>query len=286
MKTIFSIQLGGQQLQIYLDESHYLHRYQWNTQRHCHAQYEMHILLRGSGGVEVNDQKADLHQGQGVLFVPGEYHHPKAAEGNIYRFSLSFMPKTQPLADALSKNVPTSRVFDADNRFMQICTEIFQEFATGNSYKQSLLTILAVKLLRLLGVEQKPESGGDVLPEFRQISLIDEFFENHYARKDGEKDLARMLNISRRQLIRVLDKNYGMTYRQKLICARMDRAAWLLRNKALPISQIAGLVGYTSDSSFYQAFLRHFHVTPSRYRKNHQKEEGNAAQHMLSGKEL
>ncbi len=293
MKTIFSIQLGSQQLQIYLDASHYIHRHQWNTQRHCHAQYELHILLRGCDGVEVNDQKIDLHQGQGILFVPGEYHYPKAAEGSIYRFSLSFIPKTQPLADALSKNVPTSMVFAADNRFMQICTDIFQEFAAGNSYKQeliqSLLTILVVKLLRLLGVEQRPESGADVLPEFQQISLIDGFFENNYAKKDGEADLAQLLNLSRRQLIRVLNKNYGMTYRQKLLYARMDRAAWLLRNKALPISQVAGQVGYTSDSSFYQAFLRHFRMTPNQYRKNHQKKEGNAVrdavQCVLSGED-
>ena len=276
MKTTFSIQLGSQCLQIFLDKSHYLHRYSWNTQRHCHSQYELHILLRGCSNIEVNDKEINLYHGQGILFVPGEYHYPKAIEGNVYRFTLSFAPKTESLAEVMKQRIPSSTVFSVDNRLLQICTDIFQEFAAGNSYKQeqiqSLLTVLIVRLLRLLSIEQVSDSSTEALTEFQQISLIDAFFEKNYARRDGEKKLAQMLNISRRQLIRVLEKNYGMNYRQKLIYARMDCAAWLLRNKSLQISQIAGQVGYTSDSSFYQSFKRHFGMTPNQYREKYKTE--------------
>lgn len=273
MKNIFHIQLTGQLLQLYLAESHYLRRHNWSTHRHCHAEYELHILLDGSSRVEVEEQQIELCKGQGILYVPGEYHRPIETSGSFCRFSLSFSPKTEVLAQALQQALPTSRRFQADDRLLQVCTDIFQEFAAGNSYKQeqlqSLLTVLMIKLLRQMSVEQPQGDVTEVLTEHQRIYRIDSFFEKNFSRNDGEATLAQDLHLSRRQLERVLIKNYGMNYRQKLICTRMDQAAWLLRTKPLHVSQIAQQVGYNSDSAFYNAFRQHFGMTPTKYRKEH-----------------
>ena len=126
--------------------------------------------------------------------------------------------------------------------------------------------------VRQLNLEGIPSDPPEALSEIQFIISIDDFFENNFAEPAGEELLAKELNLSRRQLDRVLRKYYGMGYRQKLIRARMDHAAWLLRTTDWHISRIAAFVGYTSDSAFFQVFRSHFGITPSRYRKQPPKE--------------
>lgn len=78
--------------------------------------------------------------------------------------------------------------------------------------------------------------------------------------------LAAQLHLSRSQVGRVLKKLYGMTFREKLIRARMDQAAWLLRHTDRTVGEIAGEVGDLSESRFYQMFRSRFGMTPESYR--------------------
>ena len=260
-----------------MGQTHYDHRYSWDTHRHCHAEYELHILLDGNCLLEVEDQQLTLQKGKGILLVPGEYHRPRAFGDGFCRFTLAFSPQTEALSHALVQALPTSRVFPANDSLLQLCTDAFQEYAAGNSFKQeqlqALLTLLMVRLLRQLSVEQPNEDAADTLTEHQRISRIDDFFEKNFADSAGEAALAESLHLSRRQLDRVLWKNYGMNYRQKLIRARMDQAAWLLRTSRLHVSQVAQQVGYNSDSAFFQVFRRQFGITPSQYRNRHTEQD-------------
>lgn len=273
MKSVFQIDLGSQQLQLRMGQSHYDHRYSWDTHRHCHAEYELHVLLEGSCRLEVEDQQLTLQKGQGIILVPGEYHRPRAYWDGFCRFTLAFSPKTEALANTLLQALPTSRVFSAEDSLQQLCADTFREYAAGNSFKQeqlqALLTLLTVGLLRQLSVEQPNEDAADTLTEHQRISRIDDFFEKNFTDSAGEATLAESLHLSRRQLDRILWKNYGMNYRQKLIQARMDQAAWLLRTSRLRVSQVAQQVGYNSDSAFFQVFRQQFGMTPSQYRSRH-----------------
>ena len=108
---------------------------------------------------------------------------------------------------------------------------------------------------------------------------MDTYFEQHFADSAGEQVLAELLHVSRRQLVRILQEHYGMSFRQKLLCTRMDYAAWLLRTTDSPVSNICDRVGYSSEAAFFKTFRQHFGSTPNRYRKLRKsaqiKEQGN-----------
>ena len=150
------------------------------------------------------------------------------------------------------------------------CKGILLENAAENPYKaernQALVTLLTVELLRLWQVPNSQVTNNLPATDLERFAVIDHFFEKHFADNTGEEDLARLLHLSKRQLARVLEKHYGMTFRQKRLGARMDRAAWLLRSTDHTVSHIAGLVGYNSESTFFQVFRPHFGMTPQQYR--------------------
>ena len=94
------------------------------------------------------------------------------------------------------------------------------------------------------------------------------WFADNFAKQITEKDLAREISISQRQLSRVFADIYGMSFREKLIEVRLHRAAQLLEQTELNIDKIASAVGYRSFSGFHRAFVNFFGYTPFKYRKN------------------
>lgn len=271
----FSIALGKEQLWLRMEPARYVQRHVWQVRRHCHGNYELHILLSGRCRVSVQERLLPLHQGEMVLIPPGEYHYPESVGGELLRFSLSFTPETPLLQESLRQAISQALVMTLPESLLSLCADTFQEYAAGNLFKpelmQAMLTQLMIRLLRLLDLQGIPSEPPDVLSEIQFINSIDNYFEDNFAEPAGEEILAKQLNLSRRQLDRVLRKYYAMGYRQKLIRARMDHAAWLLRTTDVHVSQIASRVGYTSDSAFFQVFRQHFGMTPGRYRKQNYK---------------
>lgn len=256
-------------MQLPFDANQYEKKHLWDTKRHCHATYEVHILLGGSCVFDVEDTTLQLTKGQALLIPPGQYHQTLQPKGEFARFTTLFSPGTL-LLRRLRQQYGKHIVFPVGETAQKLCNEIFFESAAGNSYKserqQALLTLLLIELVRSLGLTEVGRSTAQSQTDLHRIGYIDEFFEANFALNEGEELLANNMHLSKRQLSRVLQKHYGMGYRQKLICARMDHAAWLLRNSETPVFQIAQTVGYSSESAFFQVFRRHFQMTPQQYR--------------------
>ena len=246
-------------------------RHEWRSDRHCNAEYELHIILRGVCQVDVEERHFGLRQQQAILISPGQYHHPCSLPGEFERFSLSFSLSDGSLLDTLRMQVPVCRVFAITEQMEGICHQLLNEHAHKDAFWQdlqpALLSQLIISTFRLLHLDQPAIPTQAAHREAVRTDLIDDYFEHHFAGNATLTELSQVLHLSRRQAARVLEENYGMGFQQKLISTRMDQAAWLLRTTNQQAGQIAGAVGYTSETAFYQAFRNHFHVTPQQYRK-------------------
>lgn len=90
--------------------------------------------------------------------------------------------------------------------------------------------------------------------------------ENPSAGFPGFEDVARKLNISHQHLWRKLN-NEGTSYQQIKNQLRRDMAIHFLTNTQLPISEIAGKVGYAAERPFYRMFMQWTGLPPGEYRK-------------------
>lgn len=80
-------------------------------------------------------------------------------------------------------------------------------------------------------------------------------------------EFGRDLGISRMQLYRKLKAITGLSPNEYIRMLRIKRAAQLLDQKALNISEVAYQVGFTDPDYFRKCFKRQFGVTPSAYLK-------------------
>lgn len=269
-KTTYELSLWQETLFVRASDGQKMNTYTWDTQRHNNADYELHIILEGACSLDVENNTYILRPKQAVLISPGCYHHPQTKPGAFERFVLNFTVANGKLLKALQFHVPLCQVLTLPDHMIAICRSMIYEGAAGNAFRheliQALLTQLMISILRLAGLSEQPYAEKHTYSAQDRIGTIDNFFEKYMTERAGETLLAQQLHLSKRQLARVLQKNYGMSFRQKLICSRMEHAAWLLRSTGQHISEISSYVGYSSEAAFYQAFRKHFLLTPQQYR--------------------
>ena len=253
----------------------YVRKYTWDTKRHCNAEYELHVILKGATTVDVEDQRYELKEKQAILIAPGIYHEPKVNKKDFERISLGFTVSDGILSEALEKKVQQCLCYYPSEEFLQYCNLFIQENIYYHPSKElalkALASLLTISMLRNLGLLKNNKADNKLLNEKERTAVIDNFFECNFAQKNGCAGLAEQLHLSTRQLNRYLKEHYGMGFQEKLIRTRMDQAALLLRTTNKPLQDIMEFVGYNSITAFYKAFSDKFGMTPQQYRKHNEK---------------
>ena len=121
--TTFVLRLGRK----FLDYCNY-----WNTARHCNANYELHIILKGSCKLDVTSKVHPLEAGQAIIIAPGEYHMPHVTSEEFLRLSIPFSLSEHHLAKALRQAIPTSKVFGLTEPLIQLSHLILRELTASS----------------------------------------------------------------------------------------------------------------------------------------------------------
>ena len=158
---------------------------------------------------------------------------------------------------------------------------VFSELYTVG--QESLRVFAKVKMLDLLLLLDRIEGDdqGQQLEYFQRaqvegVKRACALMVADLTRSYGVGELARLVGLSTTALKSCFKGVYGMPPYTYLRTYRMERAAEMLRQGELSVSDIAVTVGYGSPSKFTAAFKALMGVTPSAYRRA-RREEGNAA---------
>lgn len=135
------------------------------------------------------------------------------------------------------------------------------------TYNEELLEILTPALDRTLNEQQGSPSVSDTVKWIIRRSLMG----GHY----DIQAVARELNMSDRTLQRRL-REEGTSFKALLTQARHEQAREYLADLSLEIKEVACLVGYEDQNSFYRAFRVWEGATPARWRleRTVQQEDG------------
>lgn len=265
----YTLELDNNLLQVRISKNFKQHRYDWSTNRHCNAEYELHILLNGSIPVEIEGNNIILEAGKGLLIPPGRYHAPLMPNVPIEHFAVSFFISDGNLAAELNERISNYNHFVISEGLAKTCREIYRECENIGLYRnekiKALLTDIMISALRILSLNEEATVDFSAT-EPERADIIDNFFSLQLECKKSAKQLAEQLHVSERQLNRIILQLYKMTFQQKMTQTKMERSAWLLKTTTKKIGEIAQAVGYGSDPAFYQAFKKYFHVTPQEYR--------------------
>ncbi len=94
------------------------------------------------------------------------------------------------------------------------------------------------------------------------------FIHQNYAQKIYLDDLAELIGMSSREIIRIFKATFHQTPMEYLTSYRVKQAKTLLRETDLPITNIALMTGFNDSAYFSKIFKKANNLTPKAYRKN------------------
>lgn len=123
----------------------------------------------------------------------------------------------------------------------------------------SLFMQIVVMLSRLYDAPAK-------LREIGGMAEAAAFMENHYMEDITIEQVLEISHYSQRHFIRLFSAAYNTTPQKYLMNIRIRRACVLLRETALPITEVALRCGFSDSNYFSRAFRKVNGITPSQYR--------------------
>lgn len=152
------------------------------------------------------------------------------------------------------------RMFDGQNKTNEYCAAVFRSAETHQCESSADYLCLVKEIA--CDVVRRIQSCLPV--QDSKIDLILDFIRMHYADPAlGLTMCGEAFEMSEKSFSRFFKEQTGSNFTDFVEQLRMKSAMDLLLNSDLKIKEIAGMVGYTSDNTFYKAFRRVYSISPS-----------------------
>lgn len=258
---------------------------------HSHEFMEIVYVKKGCGIHIINGNKVLINQGDIFMVSPQDIHFYESLTNDFLWMNCIFIPEF--LDSSLSISCSIDDIFNTDSlknnlseilfysksihlqgyndEFLDLFKLMFHEYVTAKpAYMQilkQLLIILLTKIKREYIYQRKktvivtPKSFSDLVNSF--------FLENTSYKKVTLKEVAQRVYMSPKYFSRVFKNKVGIGFTDFCLNIRLNRAAELLAESDLKISEIINFVGYEDCKYFYVSFKNRYGMTPFKYREKY-----------------
>ncbi len=260
----------------------------WQDTTHFHVDSEIHIILRGSALIEIDGKDVPMNAGDICLLAPRSSHYPKKCSDTLEKTNFSFSLTQNSNHSRGEKNfseyVYYSNIFESMGKYFvindaELLSSVKALMAESLSSETehicqvllaSFFIVLAkrIKEHHLPFREQTIRNVSESENSFRQRKCVEEFFQQKYNEEIRIEDLADELCLSVPQTHRIVKTVFDGGFKKTLIKQRIEHACMLIKQRDLPLSEIAYNCGYTSYNGFLAAFKNYMGQTPKEYAKS------------------
>lgn len=175
-------------------------------------------------------------------------------QGEIFRYLIQEhgLPVDEPVALGSGKMI--------DRALADIDEELSGQVPVDMMIVRNLLDTMA----RQIGRGLRGEAGHDAVPE--RFLAVRREIETEYQKKLPLSALAGRTGLSVSHFAEQFRRYFGLPPHEYLLRHRLQRAAYLLRDRSMTVAAVARAVGYSNVSAFSPLFKKQFGLTPSALR--------------------
>ena len=248
--------------------------------RHSNSSYELHYTASGRGRVYIDETVYNVEPGTAYVTGPNVLHTQISdADDPVLEYCLYLNCRpARRMGDVQRELIPFQQTgfwIGANSwKIGTLLRDLLEERREARPDMEEMTEALIRQIVVVMNrscrefADDAPNASGsaEILDESRFYPLVEDAFFYHYQTL-RLSDLARMLNLSSRQVQRFLLNHYGKSFTQKRVDAQMAAAAELLRSSNLSITEIGEKTGFSSVEHFSTAFRRYYHCSPSAFRR-------------------
>ena len=250
---------------------------------HAHPEYELILVLEGSGYRIVGDNMTSLGPGDTVFVGPGLPHiwqeetgdHPRQVRTLLIQFEEKFLSEGLLRLPAME---PVRRLFLNSRRGLHVVgatrkrvSAMMNEMNRSHGLERLLL------FLQILGVMATSHECHPIAsPNFaanlelydqERMERVFQFLTGRLEQELRLSEVAQLVHLSEGAFSRFFRTHTGKTFPEFVNELRIGRACRLLTESEKNITEVAFECGFTNLSNFNRQFLRFKAVSPREYRK-------------------
>ena len=236
---------------------------------HWHDFYELELVLSGQGEQLYNGNHYPLTRGCLYIMSPADTHAYQPKEPIcLYHLSVNAerLPATilaQLWTDRRPIVVGEKDILRLSTLFDLLIEECERQDLQAEITEKNILELLFTITLRQLG-EQASASH-----EKTALHKAIAYMQTNFTRPLPLAETASVIGLNRTYFSAIFTQKMGRGYNQYLTNLRVEYAKRLLRGSPLSINEICYECGFSSISTFLQAFRKTTTITPTEYRKRH-----------------
>ncbi len=246
------------------------------SQMHNHPFYEIHFIMSGENYVHYPEGSIISDIGD-IFIIPPRVSHsflPKSSEAKNKRAAFWIDIDSDDtnnedsfILNTLQKQKDIIRINDNLGCF-EIAEDIQRELIDKKEcFEEMLIYSFSKIMIKICRIIQKDDISNKSNMTHQSIMLlVEEYIMQNYKTNCSIDELSEHLNISRRQLTRLIGSIFSKSFRQMVLEFRMSMANWLIEYKKCSFETVAYEIGYGSVASFYHAYKKFYGVTPGFFR--------------------
>lgn len=239
--------------------------YGWGPALRDH--YLIHFISAGRGVFTHANHSYELSEGNLFLITPGELVHYRADETNPWEycwvgFNGTDAKRLVAMAGfSIDEPILRSSNPEETKRLLKAIAEVSGNSAADDAQMVGHLYQFLAHLIRLNGRKDITN------PHQEYVENALRFIQYNYANDIGISDIARYVGISRSQLYRAFQEDFGISPHTYLQRYRINQACSLLRNPNYSIAEVSSSVGFNDPLYFSRVFKSIKQCPPSSYQK-------------------
>lgn len=103
--------------------------------------------------------------------------------------------------------------------------------------------------------------------EQKYVPIINHIIHNEFDKKIDLTYIANKLYLSKKQVSRIIKKNFNCSLSDLITQKKLSVACLLLTETDLPISKIISSINFETPNYFYTLFKQNYNLSPLQYRK-------------------
>lgn len=250
---------------------------------HWHPEIELTCVMSGEIEYHVNDRTYFLTKGEGLFGNSSTLHSGYMKDGQECSYlTITFHPRflygyensalQTKYVDFITSNDTWSSLLLEKNvawhqEIIQIMLKIYEISQNPPDDYELQVHIFLMQIWQKLYYYfiSLPERENHSSQYLERLRTIITFIQEHYNQEISLEDVADSVNICKSECCRFFKKHMDMTIFDYILLLRIQNSLPLLKSGE-SITQIAGMVGFSSPAYYSQIFKRYMKCTPREYK--------------------
>ncbi|NSW91845.1 MAG: AraC family transcriptional regulator [Firmicutes bacterium] len=249
---------------------------------HWHDKIEFLYFSQGEAVIECNKKPINAKPGDMVVVNSNELHRGLFVSGPLSVYciimDISFIQgsytgacETKYIIPIRQNGIIFKNKIEKNETVANCINRIFKEFDEKNigyelSIKASIYNLIVLLLRHYVDDLLTVKEYQARIKNLKKFNRIFEYIDFNYKEDISTQEISEMANMSIYHFCRTFKNITGRTFIEYINQVRLDKAAALLKDTDMNITDIAMSVGYNDANYFSRLFKRYYKVSPKEFR--------------------